>query len=84
MYTNTQVHLFTSRQVHKDTYMAKMHARMSWYKLIELANEIKGEERFRLNYVIYELDMYKSQYLVLFNTSQITKKQFIDYVLDND
>ena len=57
-----------------------MHAKMTWPKLIEAANALAGFEQYKYNRVIYKMNNLRYDYFVLFNTSQITKKHFIDYV----
>lgn len=64
--------------------MIKLSPTQSWSTLIKSANLYHGFSRFRLDYVIYERERHHDFYRFLFNTSSITKRRFIDYVLDED
>ena len=64
--------------------MIKLSPTQSWSTLVKSANLFNGYERFKLDYVIYERERYENMYRFLFNTSSITKKRFIDYVMDED
>lgn len=64
--------------------MRPLSPKLSWSALIELANAHHGYQRFKLNYFIYELDSYRSNYLYLYTPSLISKQTFIDYVLYDD